>query len=370
MAFTDYSTTPANNNSAPPNGAPEGMAAALVNDTMRQIMADLRSGVDARVVTIAAMTLLLKTTLTTGLVVQVDGYAAQGDNGGGRFFFDASSTATANGGTIFETDEGGTGRWFRIYEELTILMFGAKNDGSVDFGPALQNAVDVITVSRETLTLPAGTYLQTTSVVKDNFDGLTIIGYGAIIDFQVSNAFKLGDHSVDGSGFSTQFTPTIKNVHIEGVSFISSAPGYNPTTNRNAFLSPLNLSSVDGLRVENCHFEDWDFGAVNIEAASKNMRVINCTFKQNNESDVSYGVRPFNFVVALDNYDETTGLLLFAAPTNSFHDDIIIEGCTFDGLSHSILSWNVHNSKYINNTFISSNAKLFHLNCLNHAGEL
>lgn len=39
----DYSTTPANNNASPPNGFPEGMAPASLNDGMRQVMADIRS---------------------------------------------------------------------------------------------------------------------------------------------------------------------------------------------------------------------------------------------------------------------------------------------------------------------------------------
>lgn len=39
----DYSTTPSNNNAAPPNGFPEGMAPASLNDGMRQVMADIRS---------------------------------------------------------------------------------------------------------------------------------------------------------------------------------------------------------------------------------------------------------------------------------------------------------------------------------------
>jgi hypothetical protein len=38
---TSYSTTPANNNSAPPNGAPEGMTPGSVNDVIRQVMADI-----------------------------------------------------------------------------------------------------------------------------------------------------------------------------------------------------------------------------------------------------------------------------------------------------------------------------------------
>jgi hypothetical protein len=43
MPIKDYSTTAANNTLTPPNGAPEGMAAGLVNNTIRQIMADTRS---------------------------------------------------------------------------------------------------------------------------------------------------------------------------------------------------------------------------------------------------------------------------------------------------------------------------------------
>lgn len=38
---TSYSTTPANNNSAPPNGAPEGMTPGSVNDVIRQVMTDI-----------------------------------------------------------------------------------------------------------------------------------------------------------------------------------------------------------------------------------------------------------------------------------------------------------------------------------------
>src|SRR5690349_67214 len=41
MPVTSWSTSPSSNNAAPPNGWPEGMAAAAVNDTARQQMADL-----------------------------------------------------------------------------------------------------------------------------------------------------------------------------------------------------------------------------------------------------------------------------------------------------------------------------------------
>ena len=42
MAYTKYSLTAADNNSAPPNGAPEGMLPSAVNDTMRDMMSQIR----------------------------------------------------------------------------------------------------------------------------------------------------------------------------------------------------------------------------------------------------------------------------------------------------------------------------------------
>lgn len=43
MPLKDWSTTAASNTSAPPNGAPEGMTIANVNNVIRQVMADTRT---------------------------------------------------------------------------------------------------------------------------------------------------------------------------------------------------------------------------------------------------------------------------------------------------------------------------------------
>jgi len=42
MAYTKYSLTPSNNTATPPDGAPEGMLPSAVNDTMRDMMAQIR----------------------------------------------------------------------------------------------------------------------------------------------------------------------------------------------------------------------------------------------------------------------------------------------------------------------------------------
>lgn len=43
MVWSKYSTTPASNNASPPAGAPEGMNPSDVNDTMRDMMAEIRT---------------------------------------------------------------------------------------------------------------------------------------------------------------------------------------------------------------------------------------------------------------------------------------------------------------------------------------
>jgi hypothetical protein len=47
MPVSSWSTVAASNNASPPNGAPEGMAPSAVNDTIRQIMADVRTFYDS-----------------------------------------------------------------------------------------------------------------------------------------------------------------------------------------------------------------------------------------------------------------------------------------------------------------------------------
>lgn len=145
MALIDYSTTPANNNAAPPDGAPEGMAAASVNNTMRQIMADVKGGVGITVNTTALMTAMTVAKLSDNNVISVTNYATDGDEGGGLFFYDSSSVATANGGTIFAPDSG-AGRFIRVdQDKLTFDMFGAVGDGVADDAAAWQAAIDSIT---------------------------------------------------------------------------------------------------------------------------------------------------------------------------------------------------------------------------------
>lgn len=188
MALIDYSTTPANNNSAPPNGAPEGMAAASVNDTMRQIMADIKDGVALTLVTKAAMSALDASKLSEGSVVRTLAHTTFGDGGGGFFrvtklTIATEVTADTQGGVHIPFDSDGTGAsggFVRDYTVLTNSMFGAKNDGVTDDSVANQAAVDIgkggtVIIEQNSgnpsvfaaLLLDGATYDNTTLIVED-----------------------------------------------------------------------------------------------------------------------------------------------------------------------------------------------------------
>ncbi len=96
---------------APPSGVPVVQIATVVGAT-----ASLKAIVPA-----------------TGIAAIVDGYATAGDGGGGEFYWDPTSVAVDNVGTIVNpTGHVTAGRWIRILRDggtlVNVRWFGAKGD--------------------------------------------------------------------------------------------------------------------------------------------------------------------------------------------------------------------------------------------------
>lgn len=92
----------------------------------------------------------------------MQGFTSIGDGGEGEFVWDASSTATDDGGTIIQPVAGGTGRWKRVIEgPYKCDWFGAKGDGATNDTVAIQAALDACeTAGGGTVLLsPRKTYL-------------------------------------------------------------------------------------------------------------------------------------------------------------------------------------------------------------------
>lgn len=93
MAYTKYSLTPANNNAAPPDGAPEGMLPSAVNDTMRDMMAQIRDCGDG----IRGGTYTMTAPVITGGSINNTPIGASTANTGAFTTLSASSTVSGTG---------------------------------------------------------------------------------------------------------------------------------------------------------------------------------------------------------------------------------------------------------------------------------
>lgn len=78
----------------------------------------------------------------------VDGYTTRGDGGGGNFFWESTSVATDDSGTVINpTGHVGAGRWLRIYSgQLNVRWFGATGGGVIDDTAAIQATFDAATI--------------------------------------------------------------------------------------------------------------------------------------------------------------------------------------------------------------------------------
>jgi hypothetical protein len=86
--------------------------------------------------------------IPVGLAVAVAlGYHTVGDGGGGQFYWDASSLAQPDSGTIFEAPlHGPRGRWIRLDSgPLNVRWFGAYGDGINDDSTAINTAITAAT---------------------------------------------------------------------------------------------------------------------------------------------------------------------------------------------------------------------------------
>lgn len=131
------------------------------------------------VANIAALKLISgSSTLTT--IVDVAGYYAVGDGGGGKYRWDSTSTATDNGGTVIKATSVTTGRWKLMHDNsVNVLQFGAKADGTNDstyINNAAASGVARIVISSthyltSAITVPSDTTIEFMSGGAIDYDG-------------------------------------------------------------------------------------------------------------------------------------------------------------------------------------------------------
>lgn len=233
--------------------------------------------------TFAELTIITKAKLVTNDVIEVLGRGAVGDGGEGLFRFDAISTASTDAGTILATDEGGAGRWVRIFiGAVNVKWFGAKLDGVTNDVVAYQAALD----TGKNVFQPIGTALITGNLT-DGAANQKIFGEGqedSIVThnvatgnlFTISNSgISFEDLRLNGDGTFNQSTavPSADRrglIRGTGNDFMARRVLFNDGPQ-----NCLNLDNIVGGNIEYCTFT----GGVSTFTGTgyQGIRIIDCT---------------------------------------------------------------------------------------------
>jgi hypothetical protein len=151
MAYTKYSLTPSSNTAAPPDGAPEGMLPSAVNDTMRDMMAQIRDCGDG---------------IRDGTYTMTAPKITGGTITGAAFTGNTFTSPVISGGTINNSAIGGTtaaaGTFTSLSDSGNLTFTGTGNRITGDFTNAtVANRVAFQTSTANSTTsvfiLPSGT---------------------------------------------------------------------------------------------------------------------------------------------------------------------------------------------------------------------
>ena len=108
-------------------------------------------------------------------MAQTSGYYAAGDGGGNSFYWDSTSGATDNGGTIIKpTFVSGAGRWLAVFSNyIDLRWFGAKSGTGVNTATEIQAAFTAASAAGVSVVDRGGSYTiaSTIDTLGVNFTG-------------------------------------------------------------------------------------------------------------------------------------------------------------------------------------------------------
>ena len=241
-------------------------------------------------------------------VAQTSGYYNAGDGGGNSFYWDGTSSAVDNGGTIIKpTFVSGAGRWLAVNpKDIRVGQWGAIGNGVAD-DTSILNACFAANVGGRVELDKGKTYYTTATL----YIACSVIGNGAVIlgkidvaannitlkDFTITSPSAVFALYLHGSLATTYTNIVIDNIKID---FGASATPINSRVN-------INATYIRDLVVKNCNLK---YGLQLIRCTNyliKDNKLDGDNYQNNNElihaSVRSTGIITNNlFVDSLDNF--------------------------------------------------------------------
>jgi hypothetical protein len=267
---------------------------------------------------------------------QTNGYYNAGDGGGNSFYWDGTSSATDNGGTIIKpTLVSGAGRWIATTDIITLEMFGAVLNGVADDSTAFAAAINA-SVGRE-IEIKTGKICKINTAQSFSV-GFRLCGGGTILinvptgqtAIAVSGAVRLDNIILDGNSVSNELIRcTGSKLEIYGGE-VKNIYRATPTDN----VTGIQTIGVDFLRIKDVVFSKICGGsngtigdsagavaAVQISSSCANGRITNCTFDDINNRLAS--------ITGTLQYEDADAVRCFSTSGNQ---NVKIEGCYFTNI--------------------------------------
>jgi len=280
---------------------------------------------------IAALRLRSGTTIANA--AKTLGYYYAGDGGGNSFYWDGTSTATDNVGTVIKpTAVSGAGRWISTSYLVNFEMFGAILDGTNDNSTAFAAAINA-SAGRE-IEIKTGKICKINTAQSFSV-GLRLGGGGTILinvptgqtAIAVSGSVRLDNIILDGNSVSNELIScTGSKLEIYGGE-VKNVYRATPTDN----VTGIQTNGVDFVRIKDVVFSKICCGgngtqgdaagavaAVQIVGSCANGRITNCTFDDvNNRLATITGSLQFEDAEAVRCY------------STSGNQNVKVEGCYF-----------------------------------------
>lgn len=300
MAYTKYSLTPANNNAAPPNGAPEGMLPSAVNDTMRDMMAQIRDAGDG----IRNGTYTMTAPVITG--GSITGVALSGNT----FTNPVITGGSITGITDLAIADGGTGASTAANARTNLGLGTAATTSATDYATAAQGT-------------KADSALQPAAI------GTTVQAYSPVLSSYATNGVSFknriinGDMRIDQRNAGASVTPANGDYTLDRwrVS-MSVSSKFSVQQNAGSVATPVGFKNYMGAtslsaysvtgselfglqqRIEGYNFSDLEWGTANAKTVTISFWVrssLTGTFGGSFSNSASDRFYPFSYTISSAN---------------------------------------------------------------------